>query len=29
MFCNIDDKNADGTVTNHFTRGMTAVLTVK
>ncbi len=29
MFCNIDDKNADGTVTNHFVHGMTAVLTVK
>ncbi len=29
MFCNIDDKNADGTVTNHFRRGMTALLTVK
>jgi hypothetical protein len=29
MFCNIDDKNADGTVTNHFHRGMQAILTVQ
>jgi mono/diheme cytochrome c family protein len=29
MFCNIDDKNADGTVTNHFVRGMAATLVVK
>jgi len=29
MFCNIDDANADGTVTNHFHRGMTAILTVQ
>ena len=28
LFCNIDSKNADGTVTNHFQRGMSAVLTV-
>ncbi len=29
MFCNIDDKVADGTVLNHFAHGMRAVLTVK
>jgi len=29
MFCNIDDKSADGTVLNHFQHGMRAVLTVK
>jgi uncharacterized cupredoxin-like copper-binding protein len=29
MFCNIDNNNADGTVTNHFQHGMTATLTVQ
>jgi hypothetical protein len=28
MFCNIDTKNGDGTITNHFKRGMAATLTV-
>ena len=28
LFCNIDSKNADGTVTNHFQHGMSAVITV-
>src|SRR5262249_40944509 len=29
MFCNIDDKNPDGTITNHYHRGMSAILTVQ
>ena len=28
LFCNIDTKNADGTVLNHFKQGMSATLTV-
>jgi uncharacterized cupredoxin-like copper-binding protein len=28
MFCNIDSKNAAGTVTNHFMKGMSATITV-
>ena len=28
MFCNIDTKNADGSVTNHFQEGMHATVTV-
>jgi hypothetical protein len=28
MFCNIDDKNADGTTLNHFRKGMVATITV-
>jgi len=27
MFCNIDIKNPDGTVTNHFQKGMSATIT--
>ena len=29
MFCNIDDKNPDGTITNHYHQGMSAILTVQ
>jgi mono/diheme cytochrome c family protein/uncharacterized cupredoxin-like copper-binding protein len=29
MFCNIDDKNPDGTTLNHFHQGMTATITVQ
>jgi hypothetical protein len=29
MFCNIDDKNPDGTTTNHYHRGMDAILIVQ
>ena len=29
MFCNIDTKAPDGTVTNHYTRGMVATLTAR
>jgi len=29
MFCNIDDKNPDGTVLNHFHHGMSATITVQ
>ena len=29
LFCNIDDKNPDGTVTNHYHKGMSTILTVQ
>jgi uncharacterized cupredoxin-like copper-binding protein len=29
MFCNIDEKNPDGTVLNHFHQGMAATITVQ
>jgi uncharacterized cupredoxin-like copper-binding protein len=29
MFCNIDDKNPDGTVLNHFHQGMAATITAQ
>ena len=29
VFCNIDDKAPDGTVTSHFQNGMSATLTVR
>ena len=29
LFCNIDNKNSDGTITNHFQHGMTDTITVR